>query len=128
MRRALGLTAAAGLLAGGLVGLAPTSASAAYTTVAEYDGGRVQACRAVVDGGGVVRFRLDNRRAGETHAAGVTRARDGDSRTVVVRAAAGASSSTRTVPVRSGDRLTAFAQEESAGAAQDFTRAALPRC
>lgn len=76
----------------------------------------------------MVRFRLDDRGAEEAHAAGVTRGRSGDSRTVVVRAAASAVSSTRTVPVRSGDRSTAFAQEEAAGAAQDFTRAELPRC
>ena len=128
MRAALGLTVA-GLLAGGLVGLAPTSASAAYATVTRVHDARLQVCRATVGGDPAIRFRVDNRRARHAHEGGVYRNRGGSTQSFRVRAAAGRTSSVRTVTVRSSDRLDSYLGDvDGPGAGGGFSRGELPRC
>ncbi|MCH1864910.1 hypothetical protein [Nocardioides sp. CFH 31398] len=128
MRVGLGL-AAAGLLAGGLVGLAPTSASAAYETVTTVHGAKLQACRATLGGDRAIRFRLDNRGARHAHEGGVFRNRGEVTDSFRVRASAGRLSGVKAVRLRAGDRLDSYVGEvDGPGAGGGFSRAELPRC
>lgn len=128
-RHLLATTASAALLAGGLVGLAPTAASAAYTTVTTVHGANLQACRATVGGDPAVRFRLDNRAGRHAHRGSVSRERGGVSRTFSVQPAAGRVSAVKTVRLRSGDRLVSGIQDlDGPGAGGGFSRGDLRAC
>lgn len=127
-RRVLATLASAAVLAAGLVGLAPTSASAAYTVVARHEGGKIQMCRATVDGDQAVRFRLDNRDARIDQEGGLGRDRDGVTRQFPVRAAAGRLSATRTVLVKRSDSLVGYVQSDRSGSGADVDREDLRPC
>lgn len=127
-RRVLATAASAAVLAGGLVGLTPTSASAAYTVVARHEGGRIQMCRATVGGDPAVRFRLDNRGAEEAQEGGLGRERDGVKRQFPVQAAAGRVSAVRTVVVRRSDALSGYVQSNRSGFGAPFVREDLRPC
>jgi hypothetical protein len=127
-RRVAATLASSAVLAAGLVGLAPTSASAAYTVVVRHEGGKMQMCRATVDGAPAVRFRLDNRDARFAQEGGLVRERDGASRRFAVPAAAGRLSDTKTVVVKAGDGLDGFVASGQSGNGAAFRRDDLRAC
>lgn len=106
LTRPLALLLGALLAAVTLVATVQAPASAAWKTSTSIDGGKLQVCKRYVRGQNYVRFRLDNRRADHTHLGGLSRTRNGDTRSFSVRAAAGRVSRVVQVPVRPSDSLS----------------------
>jgi len=108
--------------------LAPTSASAAYTTLDTFERATIQACRATVDGAPAVKFRVDNRRSTKPHNGGIGRVRDDERRVFEVKPAAGRLSAVRVVRTQAGDELDYFVGGANAGTGGELDRASLARC
>lgn len=136
-RRLLATSASAAVLAGALVGLAPTTASAYYAPVTTWKGGVFEACRTTIDKRPSVKIRVDateSRRPNLT--ATVYRHRDAgasgtNATTRAFRSQAGRGEVSRptVVPVRARDTMDAFlAWVERHGPEVELVRADLPHC
>ena len=126
--RPAALAALAALILGLLVATAP-SAHAAWDTQYRTHGAKIQLCKVPGDGYYRVRVRVDNRRGKHTHHGSVGRTRNGRYVGVVVRAAAGKVSRTKSVIYRNGDELSSGAGHQEGINFGDAARIQnIPRC
>lgn len=130
LTRPLALLLGAVLAAAALVATVPAPASAAWQTSTVVHGAKLQVCKRYVDGQNYVRFRLDNRQARHTHLGGLSRTRNGETRTFNVRAAAGRISQVVQLPVRPSDRFSTGVGELTGEGAGGGTGplSTFPRC
>ncbi|MCD4526851.1 hypothetical protein [Nocardioides sp. cx-173] len=125
--RSLSTTLALTVASGVLVGLTQSPASAAWSTVTNVHGAKLQTCRTA--NGAAVRLRVNNWQGKHAHRGGLFRKRGGKTVYYGVVAQKGRLSPTRQMPVQAGDSLGTLVGEINGPAAGGgVPLSMIPRC